>query len=125
MAIDLVAKFSVVKKTSDPEKNRQIVSAFLSDDEKIHLAYEHSRDMVFFTDRKIICYDVQGLTGNKKEWRIFPYSKITSYSVESAGGFFDVDSDFKIWVSGVGLFEIKFSSSINIKELGSFMAAKI
>lgn len=67
---------------------------------------------------------MQGLLGVKKEYRFFPYSKITSYSVETTGNF-DADSDFKIWVSGVGVFEIKFAKKINIIELGKFMASKI
>tara|TARA_B110000438_G_scaffold276960_1_gene299169 strand:+ start:1054 stop:1170 length:117 start_codon:yes stop_codon:yes gene_type:complete len=37
--------------------------------------------------------DVQGLTGSKKEYRSFPYSNISSFSIETAGTF-DGDSDF-------------------------------
>lgn len=96
----------------------------LSDDELVILSYKHVRDRVIFTDRKIIAIDVQGLTGKKKEYRIFPYSKISSYSVETAGTF-DLDSDFKIWVSGVGIFEVKFGKNIDIKELGSFLSKKV
>lgn len=123
MAIDLIAKFSVVNKV-DPNDSKEIFEPFLAPDEQIILSFKHSRDKVVFTSYKIICYDVQGLTGTKKEYRFFPYSKITSFSVETAG-FFDADSDFKIWVSGVGCFEIKFGLRLDIKEVGSFMASKI
>ena len=123
MAIDLIAKFSVIDKVN-PNDNKEIFEPFLAPDEQIVLSYKHVRDKVVFTTKKIICYDVQGLTGSKKEYRFFPYSKVTSFSVETAG-FFDGDSDFKIWVSGVGCFEIKFGRKLDIKELGSFMASKI
>lgn len=123
MALDLIAKFSVTEKVSVIE-SREIFETFLAPDEEIILSYKHIRDKVVFTTYKIICYDVQGFTGSKKEYRIFPYSKISSFSVETAG-FFDTDSDFKIWVSGVGVFEIKFGKRMDIKELGSFMASKI
>ena len=123
MAIDLIAKFSVIDKVN-PNDNKEIFEPFLAPDEQIVLSYKHVRDKVVFTTKKIICYDVQGLTGSKKEYRFFPYSKVTSFSVETAG-FFDGDSDFKIWVSGVGCFEIKFGRKLDIKELGSFMATKI
>lgn len=123
MALDLIAKFSVTEQV-DVTDSKDIFSVFLAPDEEIILSYKHIRDKVIFTSKKIICYDVKGLTGSKKEYRIFPYSKISSFSVETAG-FMDSDSDFKIWVSGVGIFEIKFAKKINIKELGSYMASKI
>ncbi|NRD24096.1 PH domain-containing protein [Winogradskyella litoriviva] len=87
-------------------------------------AYTHTRDKVVFTTHRIICYDVQGLTGSKKEIRFFPYSKRTSFSVETAG-FFDGDSDFKIWDSGVGCFGIKFGRSIDIRKIGFFLAKTV
>lgn len=123
MAIDLIAKFSVIDKV-DPKDSKEIFDLFLAPDEQIILSYKNVRDKVIFTTKKIICYDVQGITGSKKEYRFFPYSKVSSFSVETAG-FFDGDSDFKIWVSGVGSFEIKFGRKLDIKELGSFMASKI
>jgi len=123
MTIDLIAKFSVIDKV-DTKDSKEIFDLFLAPDEEIKLSYKNVRDKVIFTTKKIICYDVQGITGSKKEYRFFPYSKISSFSVETAG-LFDGDSDFKIWVSGVGCFEIKFGRRLDIKELGSFMAAKI
>lgn len=123
MAIDLIAKFSVIEKV-DPNNSKELFDPFLAPDEQIVLSYKNVRDKVVFTTKKIICYDVQGLTGSKKEYRFFSYSKVSSFSVETAG-LFDGDSDFKIWVSGVGCFEIKFGRKLDIKELGSFMASKI
>jgi hypothetical protein len=123
MEIDLIAKFSAIEKT-DVNDGKELFELFLAPDESIILSYKHLRDKVIFTTNKIICFDVQGITGSKKEFRFFPYSKISSFSVETAG-FFDADSDFKIWVSGVGCFEIKFGKKIDIKELGSFMSSKI
>jgi hypothetical protein len=123
MGLDLISKFSVVEKV-DVSDSRELFDLFLAPDEEIILSYKHARDKVVFTTYKIICYDVQGITGSKKEFKFFPYSKISSFSVETAG-FFDADSDFHIWVSGVGVFEIKFGRKIDIKELGSFISSKI
>ena len=123
MALDLIAKFSVLEKVT-PAESKEIFDVFLAPEEEIILSYKHARDKVVFTTYKIICYDVQGFTGSKKEYRIFPYSKISSFSVETAG-FFVTDADFKIWVSGVGCFEIKFGKKLDIKEVGSLMASKI
>ncbi len=123
MPIDLLAKFSVTEKVTNGE-GRELFDMFLAPDEPVTLFYRHSRDKVVFTDRKIIAIDVQGLTGKKKEFRMFPYSKITSYSVETAGTF-DWDSDLKIWVSGVGVFAVKLGKKIDITEIGKLLSEKV
>ena len=123
MKIDLLVNFSVVSK-DDIQKTTELFSEFLVDNEIVEMAFTHTRDKVVFTNKRIICYDVQGFTGSKKEFRFFPYSKIASFSVETAG-FFDGDSDFKIWVSGVGVFGIKFGRQLNIKEVGAYLSKKI
>ena len=123
MPIDLLAKFSVTEKVLN-EEGRDLFDMFLAPNEKIILFYKHTRDKVIFTDTKIIAIDVQGLTGKKKEFRMFPYSKITSYSVETAGTF-DWDSDLKIWISGVGAFTVKLGKKIDIIEIGKFLSEKI
>lgn len=123
MAIDLITKFSVVEKTTAAE-SKEVFEAFLAPQEEILLTYKNTRDRVAFTNQKIICYDVQGMTGTKKEYRFFPYSKISSFSIETAG-LMDSDDDFKIWVSGVGRFEIKFSKKLNTQEIGVLLSSKI
>ena len=121
--MDLISSFSVTKLWSVEEAKTHF-GDFLRSDENILNAYTHTRDKIVFTDRQLICYDVQGLTGSKKEWRFFPYSKITSFSIESAGTF-DMDTDFKIWVSGVGMFEMKFHRNLNIRAVAKFLAKTI
>ncbi|WP_289041762.1 PH domain-containing protein [uncultured Zobellia sp.] len=123
MKIDLLVTFSVTKEENS-EASRAKVADILIDNEEIELAYSHVRDKVWFTSKRIIAMDVQGLTGSKKEFKSFPYSKISSFSVETAGTF-DGDSDFKIWESGVGVFEIKFRKSLNIKKVGKFLSKKL
>ncbi len=111
-------------KTFDLAEAETLFASFLAPDEKVQLAYTNVRDKVVFTDKKIITLDVQGFTGKKQEFRFFPYSKITSFSVETAG-VFDFDSDFKIWISGLGCFEVKFGAKLDIKALGSFLFSKV
>ena len=123
MPIDLLAKFSVTDKVLN-EEGRELFDMFLSPNENILLYYKHTRDKVIFTDNKIIAIDIQGLTGKKKEFRMFPYTKITSYSVETAGTF-DWDSDLKIWVSGVGTFSVKLGKKIDIIEIGKLLSEKV
>lgn len=123
MKIDLLVTFSVTK---EEEKNASLsaIQDILIENEEIDLVYSHIRDKVWFTNKRIIAMDVQGFTGSKKEYRSFPYSKISSFSVETAGTF-DGDSDFKIWVSGVGVFKIKFHKKINIKKIGKYLSQRV
>lgn len=123
MPIDLLAKFSVTDRVFNGEGS-ELFDKYLAPDEIIELSYKHSRDKVVFTDRKIIAVDIQGITGKKKEFRMFPYSKITSYSIETAGTF-DWDSDLKIWVSGVGVFGVKLGKKIDISEIGQLLGEKV
>ena len=123
MALDLIAKFSVIRPLELAEA-QAVFEPFLAPNENIRLAFANVRDKVVFTDKKIIALDIQGLTGKKQDFRFFPYSKISSFSVETAGTF-DLDADFKIWLSGVGCFEIKFGTALDIKAIGSFLADKV
>lgn len=121
--MDLLAEFSVTEKVESGD-GRELYDSFIGPSEVVQLSYKHTRDKVIFTDRKIIAIDVQGLTGKKKEFRMFPYSRITSFSVETAGTF-DLDSDLKIWVSGVGVFSVKLGKKIEIAEIGKFLSEKV
>ncbi len=123
MGLDLLATFSVIKKESVAD-SASMIQPMMVPDEIIELVYASVRDKVWFTNKRLIALDVQGLTGKKKEYRSFPYSKISSLSVETSGTF-DFDGDFKIWVSGVGVFEIKFSKRLNIAEVGNYMSLKL
>ncbi|MGB3616935.1 MAG: PH domain-containing protein [Catalinimonas sp.] len=122
MAIDLPTSFSVTKKVGT-EEGLEFIAPLLIDGETVELAYVHTRNKVWFTDKRIIALDVQGITGSKKEFRSFPYAKVSSFSIGTAG-FLDGDSDLKIWVSGVGVFEIKFRRSLDIREVGRFLSGK-
>jgi hypothetical protein len=123
MKIDLLTSFSVTKEEL-PDESKAKIEDILLDGEQIVLAYSHVRDKVWFTSKRIIALDVQGITGSKKEYKSFPYSKISSFAIETAGTF-DGDCYFKIWVSGVGVFGIKFRKNINIKKVGKFLSEKV
>src|SRR5699024_3022020 len=57
------------------------------------------RDLIVFTDKRLILVDKQGITGKKIEFHSILYNSITHYTVETAGTF-DLDSELKIWVGG-------------------------
>ena len=69
--------------------------------EEVGRAFKIFRDMMVFTDHRLILVDKQGLTGSKVEYHSVLYRSITQFSVETAGSF-DADAELRIWVAGVG-----------------------
>ncbi|WNF90340.1 PH domain-containing protein [Vagococcus fluvialis] len=66
--------------------------------EEIDLAFKLVRDLIVFTDYRLILVDKQGLTGKKVSYKSIPYKSISRFSVETAGNF-DLDAELKIWIS--------------------------
>lgn len=74
-------------------------SSILIDGEQITGAFKIVRDLVVFTQYRLLLTDKQGMTGKKVDYHSIPYKSITQFSVETAGHF-DLDSELRIWVSG-------------------------
>ena len=69
--------------------------------EPVQRCFKLVRDLIVFTDRRLLLVDKQGVTGKKIEYHTIPYKSITHFSVETAGRF-DLDAELRIWVSGSG-----------------------
>ena len=91
-----------------------LVNDFLIENEKIISSYQSVRDGIIFTTKRIITINIQGLTGKKKDFTSIPYSKITTFSLETAGGF-DLDAELEIYISAVGKVKFEFTGSTNVK----------
>lgn len=97
----------------------------LAENENVDKAYKLIRDMIIFTNRRLIFIDVQGATGKKVEYHSIPYSKINHFSVETAGHF-DLDAELKIWVSGMAQpIEKKFNKTLDIYEVQAELAEHV
>ena len=107
--------------TSSESVERDLEKIML-DDEKVEHAYKLIRDLIVFTNRRLILVDKQGVTGKKTEYHSIPYKSITQYSIETAGHF-DLDAELKIWISGTALpLQKNFNSSLNVYELQRILA---
>ena len=107
--------FARLKKVSLSEFNR-IINEFLIDGENVIGAYKSVRDGVVFTNKRIIAINVQGITGKKQDYTSIPYSKISTFSLETAG-LFDLDSELEIYISGVGKVKFEFTGSTDVKDI--------
>jgi len=76
----------------------QELQQILCSGEALQQAYKVVRDLIVFTDRRLILVDKQGLTGSKREYLSVPYKSIVRFSAETKGHF-DLESDLKIWLS--------------------------
>lgn len=92
--------------------------------EEIIGTYRSIRDGVVFTNKRIIVVNVQGITGSKKDFTSLPYSKIQSYSVETAG-VLDLDSELEIWFSGLGKVKLEFVARANVSEICRIISEQV
>jgi Bacterial PH domain len=100
-------------------------SKVLAPGERIEKAYKLIRDLIIFTDKRLILVDKQGLTGSKIEYHSLPYRTITHFSIET-GGHFDLDAELKVWVSGSSTaFQKKFNKRLSIYEVQSVLASYV
>lgn len=81
-----------------PEKIKQMLEDILAPEEEVDLAFKLVRDLIVFTDFRLIVIDKQGVTGKKVEYKSYPYKSISRFSVETSGHF-DLDAELKIWIS--------------------------
>jgi len=75
------------------------VTSVLIDGENVTHAYQLVRDLIVFTNKRLILVDKQGFTGKKQEMLSIPYGSISKFSKENAGRF-DRDAEIKLWVRG-------------------------
>lgn len=84
---------------ADIEAVEETLQHALADDENVEKAFQLMRDLIIFTNRRMILVDRQGMTGRKAEYHSVPYRAVTHFSVETAGHF-DLEAELKIWISG-------------------------
>lgn len=117
---------SVIFKLSEDKSGAcaQGVGDLLVPEENVIGCYKAMRDYVVFTDMRVISVNVQGITGKKKDFTSMPYSKVSVFSVETAG-MFDLDSELEMYFSGLGKVHFEFSGNCNIKAIGQAIAGHI
>jgi hypothetical protein len=101
-------------KEMTPEELKGSVTPLLIEGEKIEHAYKLIRDVICFTNLRLILLDKQGLSGKKQEILSVPYSKIVKFSMENAGRL-DLDAEIKLWVHGEAMpLELNFQKGTNL-----------
>lgn len=112
--------FARLKKVNNNEYLK-LINDFLINDEEIISCYQSIRDGIIFTNKRILTINIQGITGKKKDFTSIPYSKISTFSLETAG-IFDLDSELEIFLSGVGKVKFEFTGATNVLEICKFIS---
>ena len=106
--IDFKNKTFVKMKQVDPNIIMKDIQPLLINGEQVISAYKAMRDYCVFTNKRVISVNVQGVTGAKKDFTSLPYSKVSAYSVETAGTL-DLDSELEMYFSGLGKVRFEFT----------------
>ncbi|MBN2837586.1 MAG: PH domain-containing protein [Fusobacteriaceae bacterium] len=87
----------------------------LAEGEKIEAGYQLIRDGFFFTNKRLVYIDKQGVSGKKISYMSIMYKNVSRFAVETAGHF-DLDAELKIWVSGEALpsVSLQFNKNVNV-----------
>ncbi|WP_025785445.1 PH domain-containing protein [Sporosarcina sp. D27] len=107
--------------TADVEKD---LAPILVAEETVEAAFKLFRDMMVFTEKRLILVDKQGMTGKKTEYHSIPYKSISHFSIETAGTF-DMDAELKIWISSATepLVNKQFKKDASIYDIQKILAA--
>ncbi|SHJ26633.1 PH domain-containing protein [Parasporobacterium paucivorans] len=114
--IDFNNKGIIKLKGENISNGERVVGELLISGETVMGSYVAMRDRVVFTNKRIISCNVQGITGKKVDYTSIPYSKIQTYSVETAGTF-DLDAELEVWLSGVGRVKFELAGGVDILAL--------
>lgn len=109
---------------ADTQAITQEVAPLLIDGEQVLSAFKGVRDFVAFTNKRVVAVNIQGMTGKKKDFTSLPYSKVQSFSVETAGTF-DLDAELDLWFSGLGLVRFEFKGQVDIRNLSQLIATYV
>ena len=89
------------------------INQFLIDGENVLRVFQRVRDQLVFTDKRIIAANVQGWTGKKVDYTSIPYSKVQTFSIETAG-VLDRDCELEIYISSIGKIRFEIIGGFDI-----------
>jgi len=98
-AIDWLGDNSKQIETEEVEKMFKIDSPMLLKNENVMLAFRCGRDTCVLTDKRVFLVDVKGIFGKKIEFLTIPWGSIHAYSVQTAGAFFDRDTEMFLYTN--------------------------
>ena len=81
------------------DKIAEEFAPLLAPGETLQRAFGLIRDLLVFTDRRLVLVNKQGVTGKPIVYRSIPYRSIAMFSLQTEGHF-DLESELRIWLHG-------------------------
>ncbi|WP_024418544.1 PH domain-containing protein [Streptococcus suis] len=108
------------------DKVEQELADILLDAEQVEMAFSLVRDLIVFTEYRLILVDKQGMTGKKVSYKSIPYRSISRFTVETSGHF-DLDAELKIWISSAAdpAETLQFKSDKSVIAIQKALAAAV
>ncbi|HEM5141255.1 TPA: PH domain-containing protein [Streptococcus suis] len=108
------------------DKVEQELADILLDAEQVEMAFSLVRDLIVFTEYRLILVDKQGMTGKKVSYKSIPYRLISRFTIETSGHF-DLDAELKIWISSAAepAETLQFKSDKSIITIQKALAAAV
>ena len=82
------------------------------------------RDFVVFTNKRVISCNIQGIAGKRRDLTSMPYSKISVFSIETAG-ILDLDSELEMYFTGLGKVHFDFTGNSDIRAIGQAISTYV
>ena len=95
---------------------REQINQFLIEGEVVIAVFKSVRDQLVFTNKRIVAANVQGLTGKKVDYTSIPFSKVQTFSVETAGTL-DLDCELEIYISSIGKIHFEIAGQFDVVTL--------
>lgn len=110
----------------DSQKVKEDLGNILLAEEEVEMAFALVRDLIVFTDYRLILVDKQGMTGKKVSYKSIPYGSISRFTVETSGHF-DLDAELKIWISSAlePAEVLEFKSDTSVVAIQKALAAAV
>jgi hypothetical protein len=112
-------------KESNPQAHADVYNNMLVDREKILVCFKGLRDAVFFSNMRVLIYEVHGLTGSEKSVMTLPYAKMSGFYVRSGDLLFNNDIDLHFCVSGMGNVHLELHPETDLSALINFISAQV
>lgn len=98
--------------------------ATLLNGEVVEAEFKGMRDVMVFTDKRIIVFNAQGFSGKKIEVSSFAWRAVSAFSVENAGTL-DIEAELKVCGSGWGVCEVQLGRGADVADIQRYLARKV
>lgn len=115
---------AIFKLSPDNGRGARIVDDLLVPGETVIGSYTVVRDFVVFTNKRVISCNIQGITGKRRDLTSMPYSKISVFSIETAG-ILDLDSELEMYFPGLGKVHFDFTGNSDIRAIGQAISTYV